>query len=281
MGINSAETERGNYTLLSEPKYKGFQKVEVTEVDQSKPWKPPVKVKVTTADGREEEIAASTPFHTFEGNEGKKLTVSAATAGHVDNLHIKGTEPGSHFDFPSLEALLADVADKLPAGITDTPGPSAFDMDMGKKMGTEGLATMQELLTDGVITQSDIDAAQRYREEVTQLNKIGDQGARQAFVAKFASENPDCKIQFQVIRGGAVLVPTVKAPKRPTNKLFMVFGPTDPAQKDVKTMWTTAPGRYMPRHPVPTQFSEAEGGPEGDAYKEAATAWFNTVMLVG
>lgn len=280
MGLDSAP-ERGNYALLSEPQYKGFQKVEVTEVDESKPWKPPMKIKVTLADGGEQEIDASTPFHTFEGDAGKKLTVSAATAGHVDDLHIKGTEPGSHFDYPSLEGFLADVADKLPKGITDTPGPSAFDMDMGKKMGAEGLASMQELLTDGVIAQTDIDTIQRYREQVTQLNKTGDKTAREAFVTQFASENPDCKIQFQVIRGGAVLVPTVKAPKRPTNKVFMVFGPTDPQQEGTKTMWTAAPGRYMPRHPVPTQFNEAEGGSEGNAYKEAAAAWFDTVMLVG
>jgi len=278
MTIDSAEKERG-YTLLSEPKYKGFQKVEVTQVDETKPWKPSLKVKVTLADGTQEEIPASTPFHTFEGNNGKKLTVSADAAGHVDSLHIKGTEPGSHFDYTSLEALLADVADKLPENITETPGPSAFDMDMGKKMGSEGLATMQELLTDGVITQGDIDIAEKYREEVMQLNKTGDKAAKEAFVSKFAAENPDCKIQFQAIRGGAVLVPTVKAPKRPTNKLFMVFGPSE--QEGVKTMWTAAPGRYMPKHPVPTQFNEAEGGSEGSAYKEAASSWFDTVMLVG
>lgn len=281
MATDSPETGKGHYALLSEPKYKGFKDVKVTEFDESKPWKPPVKVKVTTADGKEEEIPASTPFHTFEGDAGKKLIVSAAEAGHIDDLHIKGIEPGSHFDYPSLEALFADVAEKLPAGIADTPGTSAFDMDMGKKMGSEGLATMQELLADQVISQGDIDIAQRYKEEVIQLNKTGDQVARQAFVAKFVGENPNCKIQFQVIRGGAVLVPTVQAPKRSTNKIFMVFGPTDPVQEGVKTMWTTAPGRYMPRHPVPTQFNPAEGGVEGDAYKEAANAWFDTVMLVG
>ena len=42
---------------------------------------------------------------------------------------------------------------------------------------------------------------------------------------KHLSEHPDCKIQLQVIRSGAVIVPTVSAPKRSTTKLYMVLDP--------------------------------------------------------
>lgn len=142
------------YKLESSPDYLNFQSVEVTEVDESKPWKPALKVKVTKADGSEEEIAANEPFFTLTDKEGKRLTVTAAAAGHVDNLHIKGTEPGSRFAQSSLEELFLDVEDKLPEGISSDPGVSAFDVDMGKNMGKEGLASTEELLADGTISTS-------------------------------------------------------------------------------------------------------------------------------
>lgn len=269
--------ESGGYELDSTIKYLNFKKVDVTEVDGSKPWKPATKVKVTKADGKEEEIPAGTPFFTFTDKDGKRLTVTAATAGHIDDLHIKGTEPGSRFAQSSLEELFVDVAGKLPDGLTAGTNTSVFDIDMGKNMGKEGLASTQELLADGVITQGDIDKSEEAREEVATLNTTGTPDAKQAFVARFKGENPACKIQFQVIRKG-VIVPVVQSEKRPTEKLFMVFG-YDQAQ-GCKTLWTAAPGRNMPRHPNPTEFRPEEGGVEGLAFQESKKAWFDTVMLV-
>lgn len=271
------EIPHGGYTLESDPKFLGFKSVEVTKVDETKPWKPPLEVKVVKADGTEETIDAATPFFTFVDKDLKRLAVSAADAGHIQDLHIKGTDAGSRFDHTSLEELFLDMQDKLPAGIAATPGPSAFDMEMGKGMGKEGIATLQELLAEGVISQADIFAAEKVRNEVLGLNKGDDKTAKEAFVARFKEENPTCKVQFQVVRG-AVIVPVVSTPKRPTTKLFVVFGPDD---KGGKTMWTAAPGRNMPRHPNPKQFREEEGGTEGSAYQESANAWFETAMLTG
>lgn len=268
----------GSFKVESDPRYLNFQGVEVTEVDDTKPWKPATKVNVTKADGSTEEIDANTPFFKFADADLNELSVTAAAAGHIDDLHIKGTDEGSKFDYPSLDALFNDVEGKLPEGIASSPGVSDFSMEMGKNMGKEGVASMQELAEEGIVSEADIAAVETAREEVQNLNKTGDEEARNAFVEKFKTENPDCKVQFQVVRG-AVIVPTVDTPKRPTTKLFMVFGPAEGIKG--KSMYTAAPGRWMPRHPNPTQFREEEGGTEGEAYKKASDTWFNTVMLIG
>ncbi len=268
--------ENGSFSMESDPKYLNFKAVEVTEVDETKPWKPALKVKVTKADGSEEELDANTPFFTFKDAENRELTITAAAAGHVDSLHIKGTDAGSKFEHGTLEELCLDVQANLPAEVASDPGVSAFSMEMGKSMGQEGVSTMQELLDDGIISETDIAAAEAVREEVYALNKGSDPAANEAFVARFKEENPDNKVQFQVVRG-AVVVPVVATAKRPTTELFMVFGPG----VNGKTMYTMAPGRYMPKHPNPTQFTPEEGGAEGEAYQDSAKKWFDTVMLTG
>ncbi|MBT7736452.1 hypothetical protein HN709_02085, partial [Candidatus Peregrinibacteria bacterium] len=207
--------------------------------------------------------------------DGGKLIVSAATAGHIDDLHIKGTDAGSKFAHGSLEDLFTDVQDKLPADVATTPGVSAFSMEMGKNMGKEGIASMTELQEGGIISAADVALAESVRTQVYELNKSGDAAAKEAFVADFTSKNPGSRIQFQLVRG-TVLVPIVDTPKRTTTKLFSVFGP---AGENTKAMWTAAPGRYMPKHPNPTQFSAEEMA--SGSFEESANAWFDTVMLTG
>lgn len=268
--------KQGAFSLASNPKYLGFQKVDVTKVDETKPWEPPIEVSIIKADGQvDTNVDANTTFFTFTDKDGGKLLVSAAAAGHIDSLHIKGEDAGSKFAHASLEELFLDMEDKLPADVAKTPGVSAFDMEMGKNMGKEGIATMQELEAEGVISRADMAKADAVRQQVYILNRSGNQAAKEAFISDFADKNPDSKIQFQLVRG-TVLVPVVDAPKRPTTKLFVVFGP---AGKDTKTMWTAAPGRYMPKHPNPAQFEPAEI--DSGAFDESAKAWFDTVMLTG
>ena len=144
-------------------------------------------------------------------------------------------------------------------------------------MGKEGIASMEELKAEGILADSDLNTAESVRAEVEELNKSGDETAKKAFVEKFKSENPDCKVQFQLVRG-TVLVPTVDTPKRDTTKLFMVFGPGADGKK---TAYTMAPGRHMPRHPNPDQHKNQEGVLNEETFKESADAWFNTVMLTG
>ncbi len=262
------------YELTVAPEYRNFQKVEVTEVDESKPWKPAKKIKVTKENGEEVEIGASTPFFVFKNKDGKELTVSGEAAGHIDGLHIRGTDAGSVFDEPSLEALMKDASEKMPPSVASEPGVSAFDVEMGKSMGKEGIASMTELIRDGVLTSEDVAQATALKNEVMELNKAGTKEAKEAFVSSHA----DGQIRFQLIRGD-VLVPVVNTPKRPTTKLFMVFGPAE--GDDRKTMYTAAPGRNMPRHPNPGQHTSKEGVLDETTFKESSDAWFNTVMLVG
>ena len=274
----SAQEQQPSFTVQPNPEYLGFEKVEVTEVDDSKPWKPALKVRVTKEDGSVvEDLDASTPFFTFKDAEGDEMTVSAEAAGHIDSLHIRGEDPGSKFDYGSLDALFSDAAAKIPKEAAKEGGPYAFSVDMGKSMGKEGIASMKELLESGVIEQSDIDAARAEKDTVFDLNREGDATAKDAFIAKFRAEHPDSKVQFQLVRG-TVLVPTVETPKRDTTELFMVFGPGADTRK---TLYTAAPGRNMPRHPNPAQHTDAEGKLNEATFNESAEAWFNTVMLTG
>jgi len=277
-GAESRETEDQKYALDSNQEFLGFQNVEVTKTDDTKPWKPALEVKVTKADGSvAENLDANTPFFTFRDSEGNEMTVTAAAAGHIDQLHIKGEDAGSKFDYPSLDALFEDVAQKLPQEVASAPGVSDFAVDMGRHMGKEGIASMAELKAEGILSETDLSTAESARTEVEELNKSGDEAAKIAFVEKFKADNPDCKVQFQLIRG-TVLVPAVDTPKRDTTKLFMVFGPGADGKK---TAYTMAPGRHMPRHPNPGQHKNQEGVLNEETFQESANAWFDTVMLTG
>ena len=268
----------GKYELEANKDYLDFQKVDVTKVDDSKPWKPPVEVNVTKADGDVvENLDANTPFFTFKDTDGNELTVTAAEAGHIDSLHIKGEDAGSKFDYDSLNSLFQDVAEKLPKDVATAPGVSDFAIDMGKHMGKEGVASMKELKEEGAISEEDVKTAADVRSEVERLNKEGAADEKEAFIKSFSEEHPDCKIQFQLVRG-SVIVPTVDAPKRDTTELFMVFGPGADGKK---TAYTMAPGRHMPRHPNPDQHKDESGTLNEETFKESADAWFDTVMLTG
>lgn len=267
------------YSLEANQEFLGFQRGEPTKKEK-KPWgaEEPVEFRFTKADGSVAEgVDANLPFFTFVDGEGRKLTVSAGAAEHIDRLHIKGEDVGSKFDEPSLEALMRDAAAKMPGDVAKQPGVSAFAIDMGKSMGKEGVSSMKELVAAGVLSESDVETAQRAKDTVRELNRKGDNVAKETFIAKFRQENPGCKIQFQLVRG-EVLVPTVDAPKRDTHELFMVFGPGATGDK---TMYTAAPGRFMPRHPKVSDHASREGVVNEDTFAESADAWFDTVMLTG
>lgn len=265
------------YEMESNEQYLGFQRVKVTEADDTKPWKPATKVEVTLADGSTEEgLDANTPFFTIKDAAGNEMTLTAAAAGHIDSLHIKGEDAGSKFDYPSLEALMQDVAAHMPEGIAAASGVSDFSVDMGKNMGREGVASLQELVEEGILTDEDLKTIEAVRAIVQQLNLEGDAEANQAYVDEYNNAHADSKLKLQVVRG-QVIVPTVDTPKRQTNKLFQVWGPGADGKK---TCYTMAPGRHMPRHPNPGQHMEG-GKMNNDTFQESADAWFETAMLVG
>ncbi|MGK5086393.1 hypothetical protein WDW86_02450, partial [Bdellovibrionota bacterium FG-2] len=269
----------------SDPTYSDFQRVEVTKEDDSKPWKPPVEVRVTLADGAVKEgVKAETPFYTLHSSDGKlDLIVSAAASGHIDALHIKGTEPGSLFDYPSLDSLMEDVSKKIKPEMFVGPGPSAFSVEMGRPMGKEGIASLDELKARGDIDDEDLKSVLTVRSEVAQLNLAGALEAKKTFVDNFKKMNPESKIQFQVLRD-TVILPVAELPKQETTQLFMVFGP-DENRPGQKTAWTMAPGRWMPKHPNASQHMEkqADGSMKLNevSFKESSDAWFDTVMLTG
>lgn len=268
-----------NYQLEINPQYRDFKSIEVVSVDETKPWKPALKVDVTNPDeSKTEGVDASTPYCVFKAKNGKTLNVSLEAAGHIDKIHIKGEDLGSKFDNVSFESLMKDMAEKIPENIVDNPGVDAFSIEMGKSMGKEGIASMENLKADGILSDTDISLAKKFEQQVTNLNKEVNNEEKNEFIKTFLSSNPDSKIQFQLIRNG-VLVPKVDAPKRPTTQLFMVFGP---GANGEKTLYTVAPGRNMPKHPDPAQhLDEKTGMIDNNSFQESATAWFNTVQLTG
>lgn len=265
------------YSLESNTEFLWFKKIEVTKVDESKPWKPALEVKVILENGTIiENVDANTPFFIFRDLEWNEMTVSAVAAWHIDSLHIKGEDAGSKFDYSTLEELFKDVAKKIPKAVAIKPGISDFAIDMNRQMGKEGIASMQELLSLNIIDEQDIIKAESARKEVWELNKTGDNLSKNEFIEKYKIKNPDCKIQFQLIRG-TVLVPVVNAPKHSTTELFMVFWPD---ARGRKTVYTMAPWRHMPRHPDPNQHKDQQGILNEETFWESVKAWFDTVMLI-
>lgn len=178
-GSESREAEDQKYALDSNQEFLGFKNVEITKTDDTKPWKPALEVRVTKADGSvAENLDANTPFFTFRDSKGNEMTVTAAAAGHIDQLHIKGEDAGSKFDYPSLDALFKDVAQKLPQEVASAPGVSDFAVDMGRHMGKEGIASMEELKAEGILSEADLSTAESVRTEVQKLNKSGDEAAK-------------------------------------------------------------------------------------------------------
>ncbi len=260
------------------PQLAAFSSAEVTKFDETKPWKPPLEVTVSMPDGSKiDGVDAAEPVFAFKAPTGDALSVSIADAAHIKSLHIDGTEAGSKFDYDTLDALFTDIAPKIPPDVAATQSEvSAFAIDTGKKMGKEGVASMSELVADGALSESDVQAASQLQEGVSILNLEGDADTKAAFVESYKQDHPDAKIKFALVRG-SVIVPTVDTPKRDTTELFMVFGPGPKG----KTLYTAAPGRFMPKHPDPSQHMDETGKVNIDTFRESADAWFETVMLTG
>lgn len=273
-----------SYRLKVNQEFLHFKKVIVTKFDETKPWKPAVTISVEFQDGNlREGLDAQTPFFTFQDTDGKEITVSGATAGHIFDVHFSPEDSGSKFDEPDLLSLFQDIAQRMPAGKGAVQGIDTFSLHMEKRMGTEGIASLTELVQDNVLKQEDIDDAMGYKEEVQRLNREGDKGAMKEFVEDYSRNHPQAKVLFRHIRtegaNSGVIVPHVLAPKRPTNQLFVMIGPNETSTG--RALFTVAPGRNMPRHPMRGQHIDRETGElDEKTFQESADAWFSTVMLV-
>jgi len=141
----------------------------------------------------------------------------------------------------------------------------------------EAVASIKELRIEGILGNDDTNLIEKNREEVQRLNRFGDRKAKETFIKEFELKNPDSKIQFELVRD-SVIIPTINIPKRETTELFIVLGSGNDGRK---TVYTMAPGRYMPRHPIPDQHKDPEGVLNEKTFQESADAWFDTVMLKG
>lgn len=263
------------YALHVNPELQGFISIRIVSVDETSPYKPPKTVEVTSSSGKFE-IDANTVYAVFRDGNGGALNVSASAAGHIDRLHIKATEPGSQFDVDSIDELLGIVREHLPVDIAQVEGVSAFAVETGRAMGSEGVAGLDELLEKGLISTTDVDILAASKDIIIKLNLEGSLDDKASFVKQFNETHEDSMIKLQLVRGN-VIVPSTDAPKQPTTKLFMVFGPG----KNGKTMYTIAPGRYMPKMPNVSEHISSDGIINNSTFEESSKAWLNTVMLTG
>jgi len=278
-GVQQFDVEKkANYTVEANPRFSGYQSMHVTERDETKPWKPAKTIEVTHADGTKESVDAMVPAFMFTDRNGDQISVQVGTVEHIDNLHFKGEDLGSRFQEPDIQTLFADAAKRMPEGLVARKGIFTFDLDMGKEMGKEGLASLEELVNDGVVRPEDVALIRSVKAEVQALNKESDSAKMRAFVEAFSQQHPDARIQFSLIREDRAIVPTVSAPKRSTSKLFVMMGPDDQGKT---TLFTMAPGRDMPRHPIRGQHTSREGQFDEATFQQSADAWFETVMLSG
>lgn len=275
--VPAQEREMGEqaYKLMRSRELHDYQAMRVTATVEKPHGTVPSKIEVTKADGSSVEVSADDPMYKFVTSDGTEIAVSVGTAQHIDELHFRAEDLGSVFEYPSMDALMQDVADKLPGDIASRPGVATVSVEMGKSMGTEGLASLTELVEGGILSDQDLTLAEAVRQQVYELNKSGDAAAKVSFVEQFRADHPESKVQFQTVRSG-VIVPVVDTPNRPTTRLFMMFGPAGAG----KAMWTAAPGRDMPRHPDPKQH-QLGGSFDKKTFSESAKAWFDTAMLSG
>lgn len=271
------EQEMGEkaYNLLRSRELHDYQGMKVTETVEKPHGTVSSKIEVTKADGSTVEVSADDPMYKFVTADGKEITVSVGTVQHIDGLHFKAEDLGSVFDYSSMDELMEDLANKIPGDVTSRPKVVRVSVEMGKHMGNEGLASLQELVESGVVSEQDVALAEEVRQQVYELNKSGDAAAKAQFIKTFKADHPESKIQFQTVRSG-VIVPVVDTPNRPTTKLFMMFGPADSG----KALWTAAPGRDMPLHPDPKQH-QLSGSFDEQTFSDSAKAWFDTAMLSG
>jgi len=274
--MNVLEGVPANYDGELNLEFVEFNRMKGTEVDESLPYKPPLKVSVAMEDGSTVETDASTPYVVFEDYLGGRLDISLAVAGHIKDLHIDGNEAGSVFNVSSLRELMDVVGANLPTGVAGEAGVSAFSVETGRAMGEEGVGALSELLDKGLVAAEDIDSLSLSGAEIARLNLEGTPEDRATFVEAYNVQHPNSKIILQQIRGG-IIIPAAKVPKQPTTELFMVFGPTG---DKTKTMYTMAPGRVMPRMPNPSEHIQ-DGVVNAETFKESSDAWLNTVMLIG
>lgn len=270
----SIDVTKSQFEVEINPDLQGFQEIVVTSVDESLPYKPPKTVEVTFSNGDKAEMDAATTYASLIDEQGAELTVSAAAAGHIHELHISGTESGSQFDVESLDELLRIVAEHIPEEVAQTPGVSAFSVETGRAMGNEGVSSLEELLEKGLIEEADVDNLAEASNQISELNKTGTVEAKKEFVESYNDQHAESKIKLELIRGG-IIIPKADAPKQPTTELFMVFGQGQTG----KTMYTMAPGRDMPKMPNPKEHLKPDGSIDEASFKASSEAWLSTVML--
>lgn len=176
-----------------------------------------------------------------------------------------------------MQELLIDLSRKIPSAELQKTGTHAFSVNMDKLMGKEGLSSLVELTSKGVINTEQIRYLEQFKDQVFEINLNGTEQEKKDFINQFNSTNLNFPIFFQLIRG-RVIVPCIRLEKQNTTSLFVAMGPLNDQRS--RELYTLAPGRYMPRHPDASQHIDARGNLNLESFLESSNAWFYTIMLV-
>lgn len=284
----SAEaTEHGNFYLWRRRQFTGFTDVEVVRNRITRHGLEPASVAVRFNGGHEDIHPAHSIAYVLRPRESldvPRIIVNIYRAGHIWQLHAPGhDDSGSGFPAgKSLDDVLHDIGRALPPdAATREETRWEVEVDMGGPYGHEGLASMDELEDLKAITASDRITLHKYAHRILELNLADGSEAytKRANFAKFFNDrNDNCKLFLAVIRDGAVIVPHVIGTARPTSKVYVSLAPT-PDNKTV-AMHTCAPGRSMPRHPIPKEHHNRHRRFDYGSFFTAQGEWLQHAMIV-
>lgn len=249
-----------------------FKDIQPSQFHPEKKWMA-THFKIERPDGTVEEVESTTPLLTMQTKDGTRIEVPAFAAHHVTTLHRKGEEAGSTLG-DSLEASFRAVEEHLPEKLPFAKESAAFEIDLGKTTGTEGVASQKEMLEKGIVSEADLKALATAKDEVFRLNLVGTDEDKQKFVDAFNAKPELSGRNVKLgVRGGAV-APFFITERQATTKMFVVVGKEkDPDGSEHNRIWTIAPGRYMDKLPTDGKFIgryASEGVTEGTS---VGTLW--------
>lgn len=237
------------------------------------------------------QIPAATPaFSFYEHDEHKKpaLILTIERAHHIQSLHLEAGESGSYFtprileDYAIEPITLKDIVHQVAAEINtaaleeEWKNPRrTLEMPIGDIPGREAIISLNELLSDHIVSQEVYNLLFRWKPFIIEANLRPGIQHKHELVKRLngsLADLPGCLISFQVVRigeGGAVVAAAGMVP-RPTNKMMVEL--SRPKLDGPIFIHTIAPGRKMPRHPIPA-LHRNEGTVDDGSLEHSLRQW--------
>lgn len=257
----SIERSNGDKTILSDSgaveiklSAEKITKITIPEEEQQKmkeeKRRSPNVVEIERG-GNKEIVSAKEIVDVIE-KDGVTINVEAGSAEHIYSMHLSpDAPPGSKFEgVKSLDDLTNKIKDnfdftEIRDALTKGTGPMeekkfVETIDIGEKMKT-GVATLDEAAEKLGVTAEEIAEYQKHIEEITALNKEGDEGKKKAFMESYNSSHQNSKIYLSQRFPTAPITPFFDGEPIETTELAVVI-------IDSKLV-TTMPGHHREKLP--------------------------------